>query len=135
MRSGDSTLHRYTANMPPHHRINYIELPANDMAASKAFYTSVFGWTYTEYGDDYTAFHEADHESNPGTDGGITTMATPGQHGSLVVFYSDDLEATLDAVDSAGGTITKPIFDFPGGRRFHFTDPAGNHLAVWGTSD
>lgn len=121
--------------MPTHHRINYLELPAIDMAASKAFYTAVFGWTFTDYGDDYASFHEAGHDAadtTPTIDGGLTTQATPSQHGALVVFWSADLEASLAAVEQAGGTITQPIFDFPGGRRFHFTDPAGNQLAVWG---
>lgn len=116
--------------MPPHHRINYIELPAKSMADSKAFYHDVFGWAYTDYGDEYSSFSEEN-----GLDGGLTTMSTPSatpHAGPLVIFYSDDLEATRDSVAQAGGTIVKPIFDFPGGRRFHFTDPAGNELAVWG---
>ncbi|MFT5422594.1 MAG: putative enzyme related to lactoylglutathione lyase [Phycisphaerales bacterium] len=126
--------------MPPHHRINYIELPATDLAASKAFYAAVFGWTYTDYGPEYCSFNEApnpDAPSDTGLDGGLTTMGpppTPGASAPLVVFYSGDLEATCEAVAAAGGMVVKPIFDFPGGRRFHFTDPAGNELAVWGES-
>jgi len=124
--------------MPTHHRINYIELPATDIPAAKAFYAAVFGWTYTDYGDQYASFNEApdpDSPDNPGLDGGLSAFSEPSDsphRGPLVVFYSDTLEATRDAILAAGGTVLKPIFDFPGGRRFHFTDPAGNELAVWG---
>ena len=110
--------------MDTHHRINYIEFPAKNLEALKAFYGSVFGWTFVNYGPNYVAF-------NDGTlDGGFTTQATPGM-GALVILYSEKLEDSLNRVKEQGGEIVKDIFDFPGGRRFHFTDPDGNELAVW----
>ena len=101
-------------------RIDYVELPASDLPASKAFYTAAFGWAYKDWGDDYADTH----------DSGITSGLTAGTH-PLVVLYADDLEATRDRVRAAGATITRDIFEFPGGRRFHFRDPAGNELGVW----
>ena len=106
--------------------IDYIELPAADMDATKAFYGAAFGWMFTDYGPDYAAFQGA------GIDGGFTTAAPASTDGALVVLYADDLEATLATVEGAGAAITEPIFEFPGGRRFHFSDPGGNVLAVWG---
>ena len=108
-------------------KINYIELPVTDMAASKVFYASAFGWTYVDYGPTYAAFEGA------GIDGGLDAESDrkPSTSGALVVLYAKDLEAAVTAVETAGGLITVQIFAFPGGRRFHFTDPSGNELAVW----
>ncbi len=114
--------------MSAHHHINYIELPARDMAAMKAFYSQVFGWSYEDYGPQYAAIIGA------GIDGGLDADAGargPSDQGALVIFLSEDLEASLAAIVKAGGGVTVPIFDFPGGRRFHFTDPSGNELAIW----
>ncbi len=115
--------------MPKHEKIDYVEFGSSDLAATKSFFESVFGWSFVDYGPDYTAF------SNEGLDGGFYTSSsssTTEAGGALVVFYSDDLEATLEKVQSAGGTICKEIFSFPGGRRFQFIEPGGNELAVWG---
>jgi predicted enzyme related to lactoylglutathione lyase len=106
-------------------RIDYIEFPATDIAATKAFYGAVFGWTFEDYGPAYIAFHDGRLA------GGFTTGAAVQPNGVLVVCYADDLEATLARVRAAGGRIVKDIFSFPGGRRFHFTDPNGNELSVW----
>jgi predicted enzyme related to lactoylglutathione lyase len=108
-----------------HHAIDYIEITVTDMDAAKAFYTSAFGWSLNDYGPEYAGIQGEGAEQ-----GGLRldSAAPP-----LVILYSEDLEATLDAVTSAGGTIAKPIESFPGGRRFHFNDPAGNELAVWST--
>lgn len=114
--------------MSDHHHFNYVELPTTDMAAMKAFYTTVFGWDYVDYGPSYAAITGA------GMDGGFDADASarkPSDQGALIVIYSDDLEASEKAVSSAMGVITVPIFTFPGGRRFHFKDPSGNELAVW----
>ncbi|MDH5508316.1 MAG: VOC family protein [Anaerolineae bacterium] len=111
-----------------HEKINYVELPANDLAATKAFFQAVFGWSFVDYGPEYTAF------ADQGLDGGFyqSDLASSPQNGAaLVVFYSDQLEATLAKIKKAGGVIVKPIFSFPGGRRFHFTEPSGNEFAVW----
>ena len=109
-----------------HHHIDYIELPANDVEATKRFYATVFGWTFQDWGPSYVSFDGA------GIDGGFDAESAVSAAGALVVLFSEDLESTLAAVEAAGGSITKPIFSFPGGRRFHFTDPNGNELAVWG---
>ena len=112
-----------------HEKINYVELPAKDLAATKAFFGSVFGWSFVDYGPEYTAFE------NQGLDGGFfkSDLASSSQKGgALVIFYSNQLEATLAKVEKAGGSILRPIFSFPGGRRFHFTEPSGNEFAVWG---
>ena len=114
--------------MSDHHHFNYIELPTTDMAAMKTFYTSVFGWNYVDYGPTYAAITGA------GMDGGFDADAgarKPSDQGALIVLYSDNLEATEQAVKVAKGDVTVPIFSFPGGRRFHFKDPSGNELAVW----
>jgi hypothetical protein len=111
-------------------RIDYIEFPARDIAASKRFYAAVFGWTFEDWGEDYASFSDGRLSGGFRADGAVS--ASP--PGVLVVFYVTDLPAAERRVRDAGGAITKPAFDFPGGRRFHFTDPAGNELAVWSES-
>lgn len=118
--------------MNKHEKINYLEFPANDLNAVKTFFIAVFGWKFTDYGPEYTAF------DNQGLEGGFFKsnkhMST--KNGSaLVVFYSDKLEATLEKIETHGGEIIGPIFSFPGGRRFHFTDPNNNEFAVWSDKD
>jgi predicted enzyme related to lactoylglutathione lyase len=105
-------------------RIDYVEFGATDIEATKRFYSSVFGWKFTAYGPEYTAFEDGR------LSGGFTTMAKAGG-GPLVVIYASDLEGMLAAVKDAGAKITKDIFSLPGGRRFQFDDPNGNELAVW----
>ncbi|WP_159911276.1 VOC family protein [Pantoea sp. 18069] len=114
--------------MPAHETINYVEYPARNLEATAAFFAAAFGWTFTHYGPDYMAF------SGQGLDGGFyraERAASTAQGSALIVFYSERLEETLAKVEAAGGEIVKPIFSFPGGRRFHFTEPSGNELAVW----
>lgn len=111
-----------------HEKIQYLELPAKNMVATKKFFIDVFDWTFTDYGEDYTAF------SNAGIEGGFFTspLSASTRNGSaLVVFYSDTLEATKEKVIAGGGVILQDIFAFPGGRRFHFSDPSDNEFAVW----
>lgn len=106
-------------------RIDYIELPVLDVEAAKRFYSTVFGWSMTDYGPDYASFEDGRLA------GGFpkAESVTPG--GPLVVIYAVDLEQMEQSVTANGGTIVREIFDFPGGRRFHFRDPSGNELAVW----
>lgn len=114
--------------MNQHEKLNYIEFPARDLEATKAFFEKAFSWQFVDYGPEYTAF------SNQGLDGGFfksDLCASEAKGSALVVFYSDDLEKTLSKVEAAGGKIIKPIFSFPGGRRFQFAEPSGNELAVW----
>ncbi|MGH6760480.1 MAG: VOC family protein [Phyllobacterium sp.] len=108
-------------------KLDYLELPATGGTLDhvKAFYSAAFSWSFTDYGPTYSAFDE-------GLDGGFDASTNEATPKPLPVLYSENLEETLDAVETAGGKIVKPIFTFPGGRRFHFTDPAGNELAVWG---
>ncbi len=114
---------------PTHHGIDYIELPTTDIAAAKRFYAAAFGWTFPDYGPAYAGF--VDHARGEREAGGLTVVESVGEGGVLVVLWSDDLEATLAAVESAGGAISQQIFSFPGGRRFQFRDPSGLELAVW----
>jgi predicted enzyme related to lactoylglutathione lyase len=106
-------------------RIDYIEFGAGDIGATKAFYQTVLGWEFTDYGPDYTSF------SDGRLRGGFTTDRPVGPGSALVVLYATDLEATMEEVREAGGAIVRDVFSFPGGRRFHFADPSGNELAVW----
>jgi predicted enzyme related to lactoylglutathione lyase len=106
-------------------KIDYIELPGGDLAATKGFYADAFGWTFVDYGPAYAAF------DNGGVDGGFNADPQDRAAAPLVVLFSTDLEATEAKVKAAGGTISRPIFSFPGGRRFHFRDPSGNELAAF----
>lgn len=114
-----------------HHTIDYVELAAPDLAASKTFYSEVFGWRCNDYGPDYAGIR---HPAGDGEVGGLDRTQVAGQGLPLVIIYSDDLDRTLDAVHTAGGSITHQPYVFPGGRRFHFTDPGGNELAVWAST-
>ena len=106
-------------------QIDYVEFPATDLTATKTFYSHVFGWKFEDYGPEYTSFTDGRLA------GGFYSSPIASARGPLVVVYAQDLEALEVKVKSAGGSIVKPIFSFPGGRRFHFTDPNGNELAVW----
>ena len=107
-------------------RIDYLELPAIDIPGTKAFYTAVFGWKFTDHGPEYTSFED-------GRIGGGFSRDRPVAHGSgpLLVIYATDVEMAQVHVTENGGRVTRGIFSFPGGRRFHFLDPNGNELAVW----
>jgi predicted enzyme related to lactoylglutathione lyase len=106
-------------------RIDYIEFPADDTAKSKNFYTAAFGWKFEDYGPQYTSFHDGRLA------GGFSADQAERPAKPLIVIYAADLAAAERAVEKAGGKITRAIFAFPGGRRFHFSDPSGNELAVW----
>jgi len=105
-------------------RISYLELPVRDVPGSKAFYADAFGWAFTDFGPDYAATMTGD------SDLGLNGDASQWTAHLLPVIQVDDLEASLERVEQAGGTVTLPIFAFPGGRRFHFRDPAGHELAA-----
>ncbi|MFZ1102418.1 MAG: VOC family protein [Hyphomicrobiaceae bacterium] len=106
-------------------RIDYIELMVADIARSREFYGKAFGWTFKAYGAAYCAF------SDGRLTGGFAEGTPAGPGGPLVVLFADDLAGAQQRVEEAGGGIVKPIFAFPGGRRFHFLDPDGYELAVW----
>lgn len=108
-------------------KIDYVELPGGDLPGTKAFYARAFGWEFVDYGPEYAAFTQ-------GLDGGFHNLSGEADGKTdrpLVILYARDLEAMQAKVQAAGGVISVPIFEFPGGRRFHFQDPAGNELAVW----
>jgi len=106
--------------------INYIEFPATDIDKTKTFYSEIFGWGFVDYGPSYVSFEGA------GIDGGFTTDTTVvPQGGVLVVLYFKELELLQSRIDEYGCRISRSIFQFPGGRRFHFVDPNGNEIAVW----
>lgn len=114
--------------MHTNEKINYVEFPAHDLERTKAFFAAAFGWRFVDYGPDYTAF------ADQGLDGGFyrsELSATTDRGSALIVLRSDALEQAQARVEAAGGAIVKPIFSFPGGRRFHFLEPSGNELAVW----
>jgi uncharacterized protein len=110
-------------------RLNYVELPIRDIAASKKFFERAFGWVFADFGPAYAATTQ-DTGATPATDLGLDgsdgAVSAP-----LAVIEVDDIEVALPAVEAAGGTITQPLFAFPGGRRFHFREPSGNEMAVW----
>jgi predicted enzyme related to lactoylglutathione lyase len=109
-------------------QIDNIEFNVSDIAASKTFYGAAFGWTFTDYGPEYCEFTDGR------LTGGFTTLGPVKPGGPLVILYADDLAATQKRLEEAGAKIVKPVFEFPGGRRFHFIDPDGYELAVWSAS-
>ncbi|NWC88426.1 VOC family protein [Pseudomonas reactans] len=106
-------------------QIDNIEFNVSDIARSKTFYGGAFGWTFVDYGPTYTEF------SDRRLTGGFTTGEPVRPGGPLVILYADDLDATQQRLKALGALITRETFSFPGGRRFHFTDPDGYELAVW----
>ena len=111
-----------------HHQVNYIEFAAGNLEKTRSFFEAVFNMNFTQWGDDYMDT----------VSGGVgmgffraPLASTQNTGGALIGFYSDDLEGSLDSVTANGGTISKEIFSFPGGRRFHFQEPSGNEFSVW----
>ena len=113
--------------MKREHRIDYVEFASRDPAASRRFFERVFGWRFEDYGPDYTAFDDGELQ------GGFCrgTPATSEAGAPLVVLYAVQLAPVQAAVEAQGGSVVKPVFAFPGGRRFQFIEPGGNELAVW----
>lgn len=111
-----------------HEKLDYVEFAAENLEATKTFFHSVFGWHFTDYGEDYTAF---DFQGLMGGFYRAELCSRACRGGALLVFYSRELEETYDKVKKGKGEINKKIFEFPGGRRFHFIEPSGNEFAVW----
>lgn len=105
--------------------INYVEFKAKDLEKTKTFYNTIFGWTFTDYGPTYTSFSES------GLMGGFEKTECEIINGTLIVLYHNDLQFIKNKIIESKGQISKDIFSFPGGHRFHFKDPSGNELAVW----
>ena len=110
---------------PTNNHINYVEFKAHDLEVIKRFYTKVFGWQFTDYGEHYIAFEAS------GISGGFEKTEQPITNGALVVIYNDNLNVAKAKILELGGTLSVAIFSFPGGRRFQFLDPSGNELSVW----
>lgn len=114
--------------MSDHHSINYIEIPTTDLPRVKTFFAAVFAWRFTDYGPEYASI------DNAAVDGGfyVSDRVAKVENASvLVVLYSEDLAASSAKIIEHGGVIIKPIFNFPGGSRFHFSDPNGGEYALW----
>lgn len=112
--------------MHKHHTLNYVEFAAENLTEIKDFYGNAFGWKFTDYGPEYSAFNDGVMEG-----GFFKGSPQEKEGGPLVILYSETLEESLKIVEDNGGVVVKQIFSFPGGRRFHFKDPAGNELAIW----
>jgi predicted enzyme related to lactoylglutathione lyase len=108
-----------------HLKIDYVEFASGNLDNSKTFFAKAFGWSFQDYGPTYAAM------TNAGLNGGFQADPAEASAAPLVILKADDLDAALASVTAAGGTVLKPIFSFPGGRRFHFREPGGNELAVW----
>jgi len=106
--------------------IDYVEFNVADINRSKSFYANAFDWTFTDYGPDYCEFSDGQMKGGFDASGSVSPAGGP-----LIVLYSSDLVGIQARIKAAGGKIAKPVFEFPGGRRFHFTDPDGYELAVW----
>lgn len=114
--------------MQNHHQLSYLEIPTKNIEDAKDFFSKVFQWSFVDYGPTYCCF------TNQGINGGFiqAELTVSTESGSpLIVLYSSDPAATQSKIEQSGGTIIKPIYSFPGGRRFHFSDPTGNEFAVW----
>jgi predicted enzyme related to lactoylglutathione lyase len=106
-------------------RIDYVEFPVRDIGKTKEFYSQMLGWKFEDYGPDYTSFHDGRIA------GGFYVSSEVKTGGPLIVIYATDIEAMQKKLTAAGSKIVKPVFEFPGGRRFHFLDPSGHELAIW----
>jgi predicted enzyme related to lactoylglutathione lyase len=114
-----------------HHGVDYVEIGVSDLEAARGFYAAAFGWSFNDYGPDYAGIRAP---SGRGEVGGLSSHRAPSTGGPLVLLFSDDLDASVEAVRAAGGVVTDGPYEFPGGRRFHFTDPGGTELGVWSAS-
>jgi uncharacterized protein len=115
-----------------HHAISYIEISVQDMARARRFYGEAFGWRFNDYGPDYSGIQTPDGD---GEVGGLGVGRDTGPGGVVVLLFSEDLDASVHAVEAAGGVVVEPPYEYPGGRRFFFADPDGNQLGVYQSSD
>ncbi|WP_039906883.1 VOC family protein [Micromonospora lupini] len=113
-----------------HHAIDYIEFTVTDLGEAKRFYADAFGWQFTDYGPEYAGIRSPHGDTAPEV-GGLRLDEKARVGGPLVLLYSNDLDRSVQAVQEAGGKVVEGPYEFPGGRRFHFTDPSGNELGVW----
>jgi uncharacterized protein len=114
-----------------HHAIDYVELTVTDLEQAKRFYAEAFGWRFNDYGPEYAGIRSPLGESAPEVGGLRRDQEEVRTGGPFVLLYSTDLDKSVEAVKNAGGQVVNGPYEFPGGRRFHFTDPSGNELGVW----
>ena len=117
------------SDAPRHHAIDYVEIPVTDLQEAERFYAGAFGWRFTSYGPGYSGIR--DPRDDTAEVGGLRLADEVHPGGPLVLLFSADLDASVEAVTRAGGRVVQAPYAFPGGRRFHFADPAGNELGVW----
>ncbi|GAA1112353.1 VOC family protein [Nocardiopsis composta] len=115
---------------PQHHALNYVEITVTDLDEAKRFYTEAFGWRFNDYGPGYAGVQGPDGDEV----GGLARGDEVRGGGPFVLLFSEDLDRSAQAVTAAGGRVVNGPYPFPGGRRFHFTDPSGNELGVWARS-
>ncbi|MFW5420649.1 VOC family protein [Nocardiopsis sp. CNT-189] len=115
---------------PRHHALNYVEITVTDLDEAKRFYTKAFGWRFNDYGPGYAGIRDPDG----GEAGGLALGGEVRGGGPFVLLFSEDLDRSVEEVTAAGGRVVNGPYAFPGGRRFHFTDPSGNELGVWAES-
>ena len=109
-------------------KICYLELPADDIARSVAFYAAVFGWNIRRRGDGSIAFDDGVGEVS-GT--WVTGRPPSGQPGLLIYIMVDDAQATVQKVLAQGGEIVQPIGADAPEITARFRDPAGNVLGIF----
>jgi len=114
--------------MPADHSIDYLEFPSRNLPTTRAFFTALMGWAYEDYGPDYLAFDDGRMKGGFFRSDAISSVA---EGAPLVVFYHSNLEEQQRRVTELGATVTRAIFSFPGGRRFHFAEPGGSEFAIW----
>ena len=112
----------------PPNTIDYLEMPSTNLSATKNFFAQLFGWSFQDYGPEYSSFHDG---RLAGGFFASEITSTVAKGAPLIVFDSPDLEKMSDDVVRFGGRITREIFEFPGGRRFHFNAPGGGEFAIW----
>lgn len=113
-----------------HHAIDYVELTVTDLEQARRFYSRAFGWGFNDYGPQYAGIQDPQDAEAPEV-GGLALGERVRAGGPFVLLYSTDLDRSVEAVREAGGRVVRGPYAFPGGRRFHFTDPSGNELGVW----
>lgn len=115
-----------------HHALSYVEITVQDLGRAREFYGRAFGWRFNDYGPDYAGVQAPDGD---GEVGGLSVGSPTGPGGVLALLFSEDVDASAAAVAAAGGALVDPPYEYPGGRRFVFTDPDGNRLGVYQPSD
>ena len=113
---------------PKANAVDYVEIPSRDLPGTKAFFEALFAWKFTDYGPEYISFEDGRITGGFYKSANVSSVATGS---ALIVFYCPQLEETRERAAKLGASITREIFSFPGGRRFHLTEPGGGEFAIW----